>query len=158
MKAKEGIIDLLNNLLTIELTAINQYFVQAEICKSWGFERLYAKLMASSMGEMRDTQGLIRHILYLEGLPNLQRMNRVQIGANLLEHLQADLSLEQGAVAALTAGIGHCRDVQDYTTRKLLEEMVASEEEQIDWLETQLETIRLVGIENYLSQQIVEAQ
>jgi bacterioferritin len=154
MKAREGVVELLNSLLTIELTAINQYFVQAEICKAWGFERLYQKLMDSSMEEMRDSQRLIRHILYLEGLPNMQRMNRVQIGESVGEHLQADLTLEQGAVTALTAGIALCRQVEDYTTRKMLEEMVASEEGQIDWLETQLDAIRLVGMENYLAQQI----
>jgi bacterioferritin len=106
------------------------------------------------MEEMRDSQRLIRHILYLEGLPNMQRMNRVQIGESVGEHLQADLTLEQGAVTALTAGIALCRQVEDYTTRKMLEEMVASEEGQIDWLETQLDAIRLVGMENYLAQQI----
>jgi bacterioferritin len=113
VKAKEGVVELLNSLLTIELTAINQYFVQAEICKAWGFEHLYEKLMDSSMEEMRDSRRLIRHILYLEGLPNMQRMNRVQIGESVGEHIQADLVLDQGAVTALTAGVALCRQVED---------------------------------------------
>ena len=154
MKAKDGVIDLLNSALTVELTAVNQYFVQAEMCRNWGFERLYEKLRESSLEEMQDAQRLIRHILYLEGLPNLQRLNHVDVGENVLEDLRLDLDLERGAVTALAGAVVHCGEVGDYATRRMLEEMIVSEEGQIDWLETQFETISLVGLENYLSQQI----
>lgn len=156
MQAKQGVIELLNTLLSIELTAVNQYFVQAEICSNWGYDRLHDKLRDSSMEEMRDTQRLIRHILYLEGVPNMQRMNQVRIGENVPENLRVDLELEQGAVAALANGIVHCAEVGDFTTRHMLEEMIAGEEQQIDWLESQQELIGQVGLENYLSQQIKE--
>lgn len=154
MKAKDGVIDLLNTALTIELTAVNQYFIQAEMARNWGYERLYEKLRESSMEEMEDAQNLIRYILFLEGMPNLQRLNRVGIGENVLEDLRLDLELEQGAVAMLATGVAHCTQVGDYATRGMFEAMIMSEQQQIDWLETQLETIRQIGIENYLSQQL----
>ena len=154
MKAKEGVVDRLNNILTIELTAINQYFVQAEMCKNWGFDRLYNKFREISTDEMKDTEHLIRHILYLEGLPNLQRMNQVMVGESVQEDLELDLQSEQNAVEVVTEAITHCAQVGDYTTRGMLEEMVRSEEEHVDWLETQLETINQIGIELYLNQQI----
>ena len=154
MKAKDGVVDRLNNILTIELTAINQYFVQAEMCKNWGFERLYNKFREISTDEMKDTEHLIRHILYLEGLPNLQRMNQVLVGESVQEDLELDLQSEQNAVEVVTEAITHCAQVGDYTTRGMLEEMVRSEEEHVDWLETQLETINQIGIELYLNQQI----
>ena len=103
---------------------------------------------------MQDSQQLIAHILYLEGVPNMQRMNQVMIGESVAECLQLDLELERGAVETLREAIGHCRSVEDYTTRRMFEEMIASEETHVDWLESQLETIRQVGIENYLAQQI----
>ena len=156
MKAKDGVIDHLNNLLTIELTAINQYFVQAEMCKNWGFNHLYQKLRANGMEEMEDAQHLIQHILYLEGVPNLQRLKQVMVGESVLEDMELDLQAEVNAVEALTSAISHCAEVQDYTTRGILEEMVRSEEEHVDWLETQLETIKIVGLELYLNQQIYE--
>jgi bacterioferritin len=103
---------------------------------------------------MKDTQELIRHILFLEGLPNMQRLNRVRIGQDVPEHFNLDLETEREAVDFLTTSIQHCSNVGDFHTREMLEQMVSSEEEHIDWLETQLETIRQVGLENYLSQQI----
>lgn len=157
MKAKDGVVDILNNLLTIELTAVNQYFLQAEMCANWGFDRLHEKLRDSSMDEMKDAQKLVRHILYLEGLPNLQRLNPVRVGENVPEHIALDLELEHQAVETLAAGIAHCTSVGDFTTRHLLEEGIASEEMQIDWLESQQETIRQVGLENYLAQQIKDS-
>ena len=156
MKPKDGVVDRLNNILTIELTVINQYFVQAEMCKNWGFERLYKKFHSSSISEMQDAQQIIRHILYLEGIPNLQRLSQVLVGESAKEDLELDLQSEQAAVDALTEAITHCTGVADYTTRSLLEEMVRSEEEHIDWLETQLETVNQVGLELYLSQQITD--
>ena len=154
MQAKPGVIERLNTILTIELTAINQYFVQAEMCRNWGYERLYEKFKQSSMNEMKDTPRIIAHILYLEGVPNMQRLNQVRVGENVLEHLRLDLELENEAVEALREAITHCRNVEDYTTRRLFEEMIADEEEHVDWIENQLETIRQIGLELYLSQQI----
>ena len=156
MKAKEGVVDHLNNILTIELTAINQYFVQAEMCKNWGFNRLYQKFRSISMEEMEDAQHLIEHILYLEGVPNVQRLNQVMIGESVPEDLEVDLQSELAAVEALRAAITHCAQMEDYTTRGMFEEMVRSEEEHVDWLETQIETIKIIGLEFYLNQQIHE--
>jgi bacterioferritin len=154
MQARPGVIERLNAILTIELTAINQYFVQAEICRNWGYERLWEKFRHSSLEEMKDTQNIIAHILYLEGVPNMQRMEQVMVGETVLEHLQLNLELERKAVETLREAISHCRDVEDYTTRKMFEEMIASEESHIDWIENQLEAIRQVGLELYLSQQL----
>ena len=156
MKAKDGVVDHLNNLLTIELTAINQYFVQAEMCKNWGFDRLYKRFRDVSLEEMEDAQHLIQHILYLEGVPNLQRLNQVMVGETVMEDLELDLQAEMNAVNALVDAISHCEQVQDYTTRGILQEMIRSEEEHVDWLETQLETIGIIGIDLWLNQQIHE--
>ena len=154
MKAKKGVVDLLNRVLTNELTAINQYFVHAEMCRHWGFERLYEKIKKHSFDEMKDAHELIEHILFLDGIPNLQRLGQVQIGETVLEQLNLDLRLEQEAVGVLTDAITHCVKVGDYNTRGKLERMVQGEEEHIDWIETQLDAIKRVGVENYLSQQI----
>jgi bacterioferritin len=156
LKAKDGVVDHLNTILTIELTAINQYFVQAEMCKNWGLNRLYQKFRSISMEEMEDAQHLIQHILYLEGVPNVQRLNQVMVGESIPEDLELDLQSEVGAVQALTEAISHCAQVGDYTTRGMLEQMVRSEEEHVDFLETQMETIKIVGLELYLNQQIHE--
>ncbi len=154
MKAKEGIIDLLNRVLTNELTAINQYFIHAEMCSHWGYERLYEKIRAHSFEEMKHAEEVIEHVLYLDGVPNMQRLGEIQVGETVPEQVKLDLRLEQEAVALLTEAIAHCAKVGDYTTRRKFEKMVQSEEEHIDWIETQLDTIKQVGVENYLSQQI----
>ena len=154
MKAKDGVVDHLNNLLTIELTAINQYFIQGEMCKNWGFNRLYKRFRNTSLEEMEDAQRLIERILYLEGVPNLQRLNQVMVGESVMEDLELDLNAEMNAVSALAEAISHCENVQDYTTRGMLQEMIRSEEEHVDWLETQLETIKIIGIDLWLNQQI----
>ena len=154
MKAKEGVIERLNDILTIELTVINQYFVQAEMCKNWGFERMYNRFHANSIEEMQDAQRLISHILYLEGMPNLQRLNQIMVGESVLEDLELDLQSEQGAVETLRQTIAHSASVGDYATRNILEQMVLSEEGHVDWIETQLEAINAIGIDLYLTQQI----
>jgi bacterioferritin len=158
VEARPGVLDRLNSMLTIELTAINQYFVQAEMCKNWGYDRLYEKLRDLSMEEMKDVQHLIGHILYLDGVPNMQRLNQVLVGENVREHLNLDLQSERGAVDFLREAITHCRNVEDYTTRRMFEEMIASEEMHIDWIETQLETMRQIGVELYLNQQIRDGE
>jgi bacterioferritin len=154
MKAKEGVLDLLNSVLTTELTAINQYFANAKMCANWGFSRLHDKFRSLAMDEMKDTEEIIEHILYLEGVPNMQRLNTVQLGETVQEQLEAGLRLEQGAVDFLRGAIEHCASVNDFTTRAKFEEMIQDEETHVDWFETQLETIGQVGLERYLTQQI----
>lgn len=157
MQAAEGVLDQLNRFLTIELTAINQYFVQAEMCKNWGYERLHRRLREISMSEMQDAQRLISHILYLDGVPNMQRMNQVQVGETVRENLELDLAAEYGAVAGLREAIAHCVTVGDFNTRSIFEEMLRDEEEHVDWFETQLTAIEQVGLERYLAQQLYTA-
>ena len=154
MKAKPGVVDALNRILTIEVTAVNQYFLQSEIVRNWGYDHLADRLRAISMNEMKDIEELVKHILYLEGLPNLQRIDVVKIGENVLEHLELDLESERDAVDALTEGITLCVEVGDFGTRSRFEEMVRDEEKHIDWLESQIEAIGQVGIEQYLAQQL----
>jgi bacterioferritin len=146
------VVDFLNRHLTVELTAVNQYFLAAEMCRNWGYEGLYQKFRSLSMEEMTDAEKLVRHILYLEGLPNMQRLNTVHAAENASEILSLGLAAEQGAVAGLREAIGHCATVGDYTTRAMLEEMIREEEEHVDWFETQIETVRQVGLERYLAQ------
>ena len=154
MDAKPGVVEFLNKALTTELTAINQYFVQSEMCRNWGYDKLADKLRATSMEEMEDTQELIKRILFLEGVPNMQRMNQVRVGENVLEHLQIDLELELAAAADLREGIAHCTEVGDFATRAMFEEMLKGEEEHVDYFETALETIAQIGLENWLAQQL----
>jgi bacterioferritin len=154
MKAKEGVLDLLNSVLTTELTAINQYFATAKMCANWGFARLHDKFRSLSLDEMKDTEEIVDRILYLEGVPNMQRLNAVQLGETVPEQLQAGLQLERGAVEFLRGAIEHCARVGDFTTRAMFEEMIRDEETHVDWFETQFETISLVGLERYLAQQI----
>jgi bacterioferritin len=154
MQAKEGVLERLNRHLTVELTAINQYFLHSEMCRNWGFERLANQFRELSMAEMQDAQKLVSHILYLEGIPNMQRLNDVAVGENVRELLDAGIAAERNAVAVLTEAIRHCHDAGDFTTRGMFEEMVAEEEEHVDWFETQFETINAIGMDLYLSQQM----
>ncbi len=154
MQAKPGVVDWLNTILTIELTAVNQYFVQAEMCRNWGFEGLHDKLRELSLNEMKDAQALIRHILFLDGVPNLQRLNDVRVGENVLEDLNLDLQAELNIVDVMNQAIVHAVTVGDFTTRGILEEMVRDESGHVDWFETQLETIRQIGTEQYLAQHL----
>lgn len=154
MKAKEGVIELLNRLLTTDLTAVNQYFVHAKMCENWGYERLHHKIRERSFDEMKDSEELIKHILYLEGVPNMQRLGTVNVGETAPEQFKIDLKSEQEMVKQLTDGINHCAKVGDFTTRHMLEDMVKDSDNHINWIESQLETIKQVGVENYLSEQI----
>ena len=154
MKAKEGVVERLNNILTIELTAINQYFIHSEMANNWGFPGVGKLFRSNSMSEMEDAQHLIRHILYLERLPNLQRLNQVQVGESIKEDLELNLEAEKGAVEVVGEAITHCASVGDYTTRSILEGMIREEEEHIDRLETELEVINTIGIDLYLNRQI----
>ena len=154
MKAKDGIIDLLNKLLTANLTAINQYFVHAKMCEHWGYERLHHKVCERSFAEMKDAEEIIEHILYLEGVPNMQRLGTVQVGETVPEQFNLDLKAEQEMLKLYTEGVTHCAKVGDYTTRHKLEDMQKDTDAHIDWIETQQELIKQVGLEKYLAEQI----
>jgi bacterioferritin len=154
MKAKEGIIDLLNEILTENLTAINQYFVHSKMCENWGYERLHHHVWKRSLDEMKDADEIIEHTLYLEGVPNMQRMGTVHVGETVPEQLALDLKAEQAMLILYAKGVTHCTKVGDYTTRHMLEDMQKDTDGHIDWIETQLALIKQVGLEKYLSEQI----
>ena len=156
MKGDGKIIDLLNEVLTGELTTINQYFLHARMCKNWGYHRLGEKIRTESIDEMKHADELIERILFLEGLPNVQRLGKVMIGQSVPEILKNDLSSEMMAIPLLNRGIQLCRDVGDNGTETLLTKILVSEEDHVDWLEEQLELIRQLGDANYLAQQIRE--
>jgi bacterioferritin len=157
MKGHDQVVTLLNDILTAELTAINQYFIHARMCENWGYKRLWKKLRDESIGEMRHADRLIERVLYLEGVPNVQRLGKVNVGQTVPEQLRLDLELERSAVVALNAGIEVCRGAGDNGSRDLLEEILESEESHIDWIEEQLELIKQVGEGHYLAQQIKES-
>ena len=148
------VIQALNDVLTAELTAINQYFIHAKMCGDWGYQKLHAYIRAESIDEMRHAEALIDRILYLNGLPNVQRMNKVNVGETVKEKFELDLALEYQAIPRLQKAIVLCRENGDEGSRALLDQILVSEEEHIDWLEAQLDLIEQVGIENYLAQQI----
>lgn len=154
MKGSQKIIELLNDVLTGELTAVNQYFIHAKMNQNWGFDRLYKKLYHESIDEMRHADRLIERILYLEGVPNLQRLNKVNVGETVPEQMKVDLELERVALERLNAGIAACREEGDNGSRTLLEQILVSEEEHVDWIEAQIDQIDKMGVENYLSQQV----
>jgi bacterioferritin len=154
MHGNATVIELLNDVLTAELTAINQYFVDAKMFDNWGLERLGKHFYEESIGEMKDADHLIERILFLEGVPNLQRLGTVKVGETAAEKFEAALELEQAAIARLNTGIATCNAQGDHGTRELLEDILEGEEGHADWLESQLEAIRQVGLELYLSQQI----
>jgi bacterioferritin len=154
VKGDPAIIDLLNEVLTNELTAVNQYFLHARICENWGYERLYAKLRAESLGEMKDADEVIERVLYLEGLPNLQRLGKVSVGESVPEMLRLDLDLEKAAIAVLNPGIERCRRAGDNGSAEVLEEILQGEEEHANWIEAQLTLLDQVGVAAYLAEQI----
>lgn len=154
MQGSGTIIELLNEVLTAELTAINQYFVHAKMCEHWGYERLADRVRDESMGEMKQAEELIDRILYLERVPNLQRVGTVMVGETVPEQLQADLDVERAAIDRLNRAIASCVDEGDNGSRDLLEKILVEEEDHADWLESQLELIRQVGEAHYMSQQI----
>lgn len=154
MQGNAKIIELLNEVLTAELTAINQYFIHAKMCANWGYTALFAEMHAESIGEMKDADKLIDRVLFLEGVPNMQRLNPVQVGETVLEMHQLDLQLEKDAVDRLNRAISACREAGDNGTRLLLEGILAGEEAAVDHLEAQLDLIEQVGLQNYLARQI----
>lgn len=154
MQGDPEIIEFLNEALTAELTAINQYFIHAKMCENWGFERLAKKNYDESIDEMKDSEKVIERILFLDGVPNLQRLGSVRVGETVPEQHQLDLDLELAAIERYNRGVALARDKGDNGTRELLESLLVGEEDHADWLEAQLTLIDQVGVENYLSQQI----
>jgi bacterioferritin len=157
MKGHDDVITVLNDVLTAELTAINQYFIHARMCENWGYQRLWKKLREESIGEMKDADHLIERILYLEGVPNVQKLNKVSVGQTVPEQFRLDLDLEKAAIKRLNTGIETCRKLGDNGSRELLEDILEGEEAHANWIEAQLTLIAQVGESNYLAQQIVEA-
>ena len=154
MQGSEDVIELLNEVLTAELTAVNQYFLDAKMFDNWGYERLGQRFRDESIGEMKDADELIERILYLEGHPNLQRLGTVRVGETATEKLTLGLDLERQAIVRLNRGIALCVAQDDNGTRELLEEILTGEEDHADWIETQLELVRQLGDANYLAQQV----
>jgi len=154
MKGNAKLIEALNEVLTGELTGVNQYFVHAKMCENWGYKRLADHNRKESVEEMKHADELIERILFLEGVPNMQRLGKVRVGETVPEQLKLDHALELEAVARLNKTIELAVGTHDNASRELLERMLVSEEEHIDWLEAQLELIKQVGEENYLAQQI----
>lgn len=154
MKGHDDIIELLNDVLTAELTAINQYFVDAKMFQNWGYLRLGKRFKDESVDEMHDADKLIERILYLDGLPNLQRLGTVRVGETPVEKLQLALELEHEAIERLNRGIARCVELADNGSRELLEDILVGEESHADWLEAQLELVRQLGDAHYLAQHI----
>ncbi len=149
-----AVIDALNTVLTGELTSINQYFVHAELCEHWGFDKLHGKIRKESIDEMKHAESLVERVLFLGGMPNVQRLGKVTIGETVPEILELDRVLENEAIPRLRDAIALCHTHGDHGTRTLLESILRSEEEHIDWIDAQLELIARVGLENYLASRI----
>ncbi len=156
MRGDPAVINALNEILTSELTGINQYFIHHKMCANWGYERLSKKKRDESIDEMRHADKVIERILYFDGLPNMQRMNPVRVGEDPIEQHELDLALEVDAVERLNNGIALAREKGDNGTRELLEEILRGEEESVDWHETQLHLVKQIGKERYLAQMIHE--
>jgi bacterioferritin len=155
MKGDINVIKLLNAQLTNELTAINQYFLHARMYKHWGFEKIAKKEYEESIGEMKHADKLIDRILMLDGLPNLQALHKLMIGENTEEMLNCDLQLEKAAQKTVKEGVAAAEAASDYVSRELFQFILDDTEEHIDWLETQLDLIQKVGIQNYLQTQMI---
>jgi bacterioferritin len=154
MKGDNELIDLLNSVLTAELTAINQYFIHHKMCSNWGYKRLSSKKREESIEEMKHADRVIDRILFLDGVPNMQRMNPVKVGEDPIEQHKLDLALEIDALKRLNDGIALAVKKGDNGTRELLEDILKEEEDSVDWHETQLHLVKELGKENYLAEQM----
>ena len=157
MESNRTVVALLNNQLTRELTAVNQYFLHARMYQHWGLGKLGEKEYHESIDEMKHADKLTQRILMLDGLPNFQDLGKINIGENAPEMLMADLGVEKGAQVSLKEGIAHCESVNDYVSREILVEILDDTEDHIDWIETQLGLIDRVGLQNYLQTQMTPA-
>lgn len=156
MQGSQKVIDALNAGLTIELTAINQYFVQSKMCANWGLHRLAKKHYHESIGEMKHAEMLIDRILFLDGVPEIARYDVIRVGSDVPEQFQYDLELESGGVHAYNDAINVCLAENDGGSRELVERILVESEEHVDWLESQIDLISKTGIENYLTTQVGE--
>lgn len=154
MKGDQEVIDALNDGLTIELTAVNQYFVQAKMCQNWGLQRLGAKHYHESIGEMKHAEQLIDRIIFLDGVPEIARYDVIRVGGDVKEQFEFDLALESKGVATYNKAIALCIQKNDAGSREMLEKILVESEEHVDWLESQLDLISKMGIENYLVTQV----
>jgi bacterioferritin len=154
MKAKEGVLEFLNQVLKAELTAVHQYLLHAAMCKNWGYERLYGHYNYLANEEVQHSAGLMGHILYLNGTPDVEHLDDIAHGRNVEALFRADLDFEREDVELLRKAITHCAEVGDFTTRHLLEHMIEDSEDHVDWFETRLRTISQVGLDRFLSEQI----
>jgi bacterioferritin len=154
MQGQQQMIDGLNRALTIELTAINQYFCQSKMCKNWGFQRLAAKHYEESIGEMKHADKIIERILFLEGVPEIARYDVIRVGSNVKEQFENDLKLETGGVVAYNELVNLAIQLKDNGTHALALAILTESEEHVDWLETQLDLIKTVGLERYLAEQM----
>jgi bacterioferritin len=152
MQGRQDVIDGLNRALTIELTAINQYFIQSKMCKNWGFLKLAGKHYEESIGEMKHADKIIERILFLDGVPEIARYDVIRVGSNVQEQFEFDLKLESGGVAAYNELVDLCIKVKDNGTHKLALGILEESEEHVDWLETQLNLIKTIGLERYLAE------
>jgi len=154
MKATEGVVEFLNQVLRAELTAVHQYLLHAALCKNWGYARLHDHYSHLANEEVSHSSGLIDHILYLDGTPDVEHLDAIAQGRDVTVLITADLEFEREDAELLRNAIAHCAKVGDFTTRHLLEHMIVDTEEHIDWFETQLRVIKQVRVERYLSEQI----
>jgi len=154
MKGNEQVIEALNAGLTIELTAINQYFICSKMCANWGLNKLADHFYKESIEEMKHAEEVIDRILYLDGVPEIARYDTIKAGADAKQQIEDSLALETKGVATYNEGIALCAELKDAGSRDLMERMVVESEESVDWAEAQLDLIKMVGIENYLAQQM----